>query len=111
MGICPAAKRKISSRNAFAQPSLESDTIITVSVSKNSSLIIENSYINNNTSGNQGGGVYIQDGSDSRIINSYIENNTCPGYGGGLTFYRGNLELIGTVVRSNESTNDYGGGI
>ena len=40
LGIWPAANRKISSFKALAQPSLESDTIITVSVSKNSSLII-----------------------------------------------------------------------
>ena len=41
-GICPTYNIPISSFSAFAQPNLESATVIVVSVSKNSSAIVGN---------------------------------------------------------------------
>lgn len=81
-------------------------------------LVIRNSTISGNTTGGQGGGLFIETFSGAlRLENTTIANNTATLSGGGIhhTSGAGNLEVFGSTIVGNSAvqtgTNLGGGGI
>lgn len=78
------------------------------SQNKSSMLILDNTFILNNRSTSDGGGIYIHLGN-AIISNSEISDNHALGFGGAISVFPGNTLLKNSVVSANSST--YGGGI
>lgn len=64
----------------------------------------------NNTATNQGGGIYISDGS-ANITNGSLTSNTATSFGGGMmTTSTGTTTISGATFKSNRTLNTSGGG-